>query len=229
MPFGRIALGAALVLFAAPVWGAPDRMPVEPLEGAIAEAVPAAPGKSDPAAADADKADAGKADAGGPAAGKPSAPASPGINPVWWEDRSRLEDDLAAINGCFIASDQHNNGEEGHCARAVHAVCRADQGEETSETTLGLRQCNWRAIAAWEQVLDETIARLEPLLLIHEKAPFARAQAAWIGHRDANTAFYWAQFEGGSLAPVAAGDARATMTALRAIELRSLVRDRVKR
>lgn len=146
--------------------------------------------------------------------------------PVWREDTSHLAEDLREIRSCFVSAVQHVEGDESNCLDLPASTCQSAMGEDAASTTLGQRQCNWRAIAAWEEILAESITELNAEQRPEERAAFAESQKAWLVYLDANVRAHAAHLEGGTLANVVAGQERAKMLIARAIEVRHLRAER---
>jgi uncharacterized protein YecT (DUF1311 family) len=85
-----------------------------------------------------------------------------------------------------------------------------------------MRQCAWRAIAAWE---DEMAARLADLAGIAPADVLEASQRAWEASMLADTRLASAPFEGGSLQGLVAGTARAEALTARTLWLARLRRD----
>jgi hypothetical protein len=149
----------------------------------------------------------------------------PAAEPIWRQDTSHLEADLKEIRSCFVSAAQHTEGVETQCADWPVSSCLAAAGEG-ADTTLAQRQCNWRAIAAWEEILKEAIAELTKEQRETERAAFETAQTQWQSYLDANVRAHAAVFEGGTLADVVAGRERARMVAERALEVRRMLAQR---
>jgi uncharacterized protein YecT (DUF1311 family) len=145
--------------------------------------------------------------------------------PMWREDVTHLRDDVQAVEQC-LASAAADAKRERACLDVIEDRCTKGAPMEEMTTTLFQRRCGWRAIAAWEDVLAGVQRSLEASLRPDERAPFARSAKAWTAFVDANVRSRSAEFEGGTLQGVVAGQVRARMTAERALELRSWLRDR---
>lgn len=144
--------------------------------------------------------------------------------PVWRNDTSHLSDDLKEIRSCFISAVQHTEGIETQCADLPRSACQTALGEDAAMTTLGQRQCNWRAIAAWEDILAEAVAELHTEQNDEERKAFDEAESAWERFVEANVRAHAEPFRGGTLTDVVAGTERARMAAERALEVRQMLR-----
>jgi uncharacterized protein YecT (DUF1311 family) len=153
--------------------------------------------------------------------------AAPGerAQPVWRQDTSHLEADLNEIRSCFVSAVQHTEGVETQCADWPISSCLTAAGDG-ADTTLAQRQCNWRAIAAWEEILAEAATTLMKEQSETERLAFQKAQGSWETFLDENVRAHASKFEGGTLADVVAGRERARMVAERALEVRRMIADR---
>ncbi len=149
--------------------------------------------------------------------------------PMWRVDLSRLEDDLARLEGCFELAGQFDDGAgEERCVGVVVERCRDEIGEDAATTTGGARRCNWRGIAAWEEALDDVLVALRAELAGEQRDALEAAQAAWDAYMLANVRARAAHLTG-PLGGVVAGGVRARMTAERAVELRAFRRETERR
>jgi uncharacterized protein YecT (DUF1311 family) len=134
--------------------------------------------------------------------------------PVWRQDVIHLEADRARVRSCLDA------GRGSACADIVQENCRRSL---TDDMTGGaLRRCDHRAIAAWEDEMGETMARLAAQL--SDPTALQDAHAAWLGAMPKDVALATDRFRGGSMAGPAAASARAEAVARRVIWLDALAR-----
>jgi uncharacterized protein YecT (DUF1311 family) len=141
-------------------------------------------------------------------------------------DLSHLADDVAQLQSCFVSANQHNDANETPCIGTAYSMCSVELDLQEFPTTGGARQCNWREIAAWEEVLDAALAELRAEMDGQELAQLDASQAAWEAFMIANVRAKSERFSGGTLSAVVAGAERARMVAERAVELRAFRRER---
>jgi hypothetical protein len=135
-----------------------------------------------------------------------------------------LTSDRALIREC-LQSDA-GRAAPASCAGVVRQACYTIASPEIASVTAFQRRCSWRAIAAWEDELAEARAALRAAMRPEELPAEEAAHAAFEAFLIANVRSYGAEFEGGSLSNVVAGDVRARMLAERALELRGRLADR---
>jgi uncharacterized protein YecT (DUF1311 family) len=155
---------------------------------------------------------------------EPEAPAAGEPTPLWRADLTRLADDVATLQSCFVSADQHNDALEEPCIGMVIGQCRHELGEEAAVTTAGARGCNWRELAAWEEVLDDALEALRAELEGGPLVDLETAQTAWEAYMVADVRAQAAPYDGGSLQGVIASDVRARLVAARAVGLRAFRR-----
>lgn len=142
--------------------------------------------------------------------------------PVWRMDTTNLEQDVGEVRACLAEAADAEPG----CLGRVRARCAGNMSPEASSTSRFQRACAWRAIAAWEDVLTEADDALRAELVGGELEAFDVAQTSWDAFVVANVRAHSERFAGGTLAGVVAAEERARMTALRALEVRRMIRQR---
>lgn len=106
----------------------------------------------------------------------------------------------------------------------IGAAARQCQQAPGGDTTPGIAACVMGEHAAWDAALN----RAYQAARAHYRADRAAAdslrdaQRAWIAWRDAECAFQYDRYGGGSLRSIAAANCRMSMTAMRALELRAM-------
>ena len=141
--------------------------------------------------------------------------------PLWRIDTSHLESDKAAARACLARP----SGELDRCVRVVQQNCPGwtrpspeDMARDDQLTWIPAqaRQCDWRAIAAWEDLMQEALAALAPSGREHE---LDASQQAWEASMLADVAYAASAYEGGSLEWPTAASARSESVARRVIWL----------
>lgn len=132
-------------------------------------------------------------------------------NAMWRLHTEHLASDRVVARACLT---------EGHdCASVVQ------QGCGLSEESLPVEQrlCDWRAIAAWEDELNFTLAALRARFTgTRALAELDASQRAWERSMIADVGIGMNHYEGGSLAGPVGAHIRALATAHRAMELNQL-------
>ncbi|MES1199231.1 MAG: lysozyme inhibitor LprI family protein [Pseudomonadota bacterium] len=135
--------------------------------------------------------------------------------PLWRMHTENLAGDRAMIRTC-LAGDEA--GEGYGCALVVQAACLSSHDPDDIVPALQ-RQCDWRAIAAWEDEMNDALAHLRGRL-----DGVDASQSAWQTSMLADVGVGMDALEGGSLAGPVGARIRARATAERALYLRDLVR-----
>lgn len=136
---------------------------------------------------------------------------------LWRRDTRHLAVDRAAVRACLRNDDANLQ----HCLDIIQTRCapaNPDMWNSASE-----RMCQWRAIAAWEDVMAETVARVRA----GDGAAGAAidgAQAAWHASMIADVRMVSGPYEGGSMQGMIAATERARATAARTIWLEQFAR-----
>lgn len=131
---------------------------------------------------------------------------------VWRLDVTNLEADRELIRACL------RQGEDASCEAVVQRPC-LEAAEPTGPTTVAMRQCYWRAIAAWEDEMQETLARLQAHVDGTRWRDIQDSQRAWEASMLADVGLVMDTYRGGSLSGVVGAHARAIATAQRALFL----------
>jgi uncharacterized protein YecT (DUF1311 family) len=134
--------------------------------------------------------------------------------PLWRMDVRHLAADRALIAACLSHATVETS-----CLGVVQTACANADG---SDTTAALRQCGWRAIAAWEDEMAATLGALRAVSHV-DGAALDRAQALWMESMLADVRFGSDLYAGGTMAGVVAAQERAWATAQRTLWLRSMV------
>ncbi|MDX2236103.1 MAG: lysozyme inhibitor LprI family protein [Hyphomonadaceae bacterium] len=148
------------------------------------------------------------------AASAASAEPQPQIQPLWRMDARHLAADRALIAACLSHATV-----ESSCLGVVQTECANADG---SDTTAALRQCGWRAIAAWEDEMAATLGALRAVPHV-DAAALDRAQALWMESMLADVRFSSDLYAGGTMAGVIAAQERAWATAQRTLWLRAML------
>ncbi len=136
----------------------------------------------------------------------------PDGTPLWRMHTEHLASDRALIRTC-LARDADGFG----CVLIVQKECLAGYDRDNVIPALE-RQCDWRAIAAWEDEMNDALARLRPHL-----DGVDASQSAWEASMLADVGVGMDALEGGSLAGPVGAHIRARATANRVLYLRDLI------
>lgn len=115
-----------------------------------------------------------------------AAPAS-----IWRLDGTNLAVDRELISACLRQADRS-------CENVVQQPC-LEAAEETGPTTVAMQQCYARAIAAWEDEMLHTLARLETQVSATRRQEVEGTQRAWEASMLADVGLVMGVYEGGSL------------------------------
>jgi uncharacterized protein YecT (DUF1311 family) len=127
----------------------------------------------------------------------------PKPTPVWRRDTHNLAADRAAVRTCLT---EKLRG----CAEIIQDAC-IDPDSIPAQS----RQCNWRAIAAWEDEMEVTLAALRANLGGRDLRNLEASQRAWDASMMRDVGAAMDMLEGGSLAGPVGADVRAHATAQR--------------
>lgn len=144
------------------------------------------------------------------------APALAQPQELWRRDTAHLAVDRAAVRRCLSVDDAAYD----HCLTVVQQRCAPDPETWNSASE---RMCQWRAIAAWEDVMVETVERVRRANGAAADA-IDGAQAAWHASMIADVRMVSAPYEGGSMQGMIAATERARATAARTIWLEQFAR-----
>lgn len=140
--------------------------------------------------------------------------AAPNATPLWRVHTEHLAADLALARACL--NDRGTN-----CEDVIQAPCRGAYSEDAQSPALD-RQCDWRAIAAWEDEMNAVLAVLRSQLSGRDLANLETSQCAWNESMLADVGLGMDRYEGGSLAGPVGARIRARATAQRAEYLEEL-------
>lgn len=146
---------------------------------------------------------AGLAACGTPGAGETASSATP----LWRVHTEHLAADRAIVRACL-------NDHRPDCEDLIQAGCRNAHSEEAQSPALD-RQCDWRAIAAWEDEMNATLASLRTQLSGRDLANLEASERAWNSSMLADVGLGMGFYEGGSLAGPSGARIRARATAQR--------------
>ena len=128
--------------------------------------------------------------------------------PLWRVHTEHLVADRALARACL-------NDHRANCEDVIQAPCRGGFSEEAQSPALD-RQCDWRAIAAWEDEMDATLSALRSELSGRDLANLETSQRAWETSMLADVGLGMDRYQGGSLAGPVGAHIRARATAERA-------------
>ena|SRR5476651_101186 len=140
---------------------------------------------------------------------------------LWRQNTSFLQEDRVRIRSCVASADtgEKLNG----CIHVVRDACLGPQSDEARSTSLALRMCAWRGIAAWEDEMSVTIAKLDSTLDSPGRTRLVISQRAWKTSMLADVGLRSGIYSGGSLEGVTAAETRADETASREVFLEEIV------
>lgn len=106
----------------------------------------------------------------------------------------------------------------------IGAAARQCQQAPGGDTTIGIAQCVMGEHAAWDAALNREYQAARAQYADDRTAAdsLRDAQRAWIAWRDAECAFQYDRYGGGSMRMIASANCQMSMTAMRALELRGL-------
>ncbi|WP_374302616.1 lysozyme inhibitor LprI family protein [Paracoccus sp. (in: a-proteobacteria)] len=107
------------------------------------------------------------------------------------------------------------------CIGAAANECQQEPG---GSTTLGISECLMAEHAEWDAILNEQYKQMRDRHADDRAAAdsLRAAQRAWIAWRDAECAFQYDSYGGGSMRTVASAGCQMGLTARRALELRAM-------
>jgi uncharacterized protein YecT (DUF1311 family) len=126
---------------------------------------------------------------------------------------ARADDDREYLQACLAAAGGQTAAARTTCFGQVSEVCLA----QSQGTTEDMVDCAGREAAAWQTLLDESLARLEAGEPEARVAVIREAQASWRDWREARCAVY-GTYEGSIYRPLA-GLCRAETTSRRVVDL----------
>ena len=131
--------------------------------------------------------------------------------PLWRQHTEHLAADREIARACLTA--------RGVCESAIQSACFGGAGDRPGAAE---RQCDWRAIAAWEDEMNALLAELREHLGGRDVDNLDASQRAWEASMLADVGLGMGRYEGGSLAGPVGAAIRARATAQRAIFLHDL-------
>ncbi|TBN43883.1 DUF1311 domain-containing protein [Paracoccus subflavus] len=139
--------------------------------------------------------------------------------PALAQDDKPLSVDASIVEAC-VADTPAGDLAPG-CIGAAAKQCQQAPG---GDTTIGISRCVMGEHAAWDAALNREYQAARAHYAEDQTAAdrLRDAQRAWIAWRDAECAFQYARYGGGSMRTIAAANCQMSMTAMRALELRSL-------
>ena len=139
--------------------------------------------------------------------------------PAQAQEGAALSVEASIVEAC--AADTPPGDRTPPCIGAAAKQCQQAPG---GETTLGIATCVMGEHAAWDAVLNREYGASRAHYGTDQTAAdsLRAAQRAWIGWRDAECAFQYDRYGGGSMRSVASANCQMSMTAMRALELRDL-------
>lgn len=123
------------------------------------------------------------------------------------------------VRACF--EDASRDSLDPDCIGVAARQCQKAPG---GSTTLGIAQCLMAEHAEWDSILNEQYKRMRDHYASDQTATdsLRAAQRAWITFRDAECAFQYDRYGGGSMRTIASAGCQMGMTARRALELRGM-------
>lgn len=142
--------------------------------------------------------------------------AAPGLA----QEPAGLSVDVSVVEACI--ADAEPGDLTPACIGAAAKQCQQAPG---GDTTLGISTCVMAEHAAWDAALNREYQAARAHYADDPTAAdsLRNAQRAWIAWRDAECAFQYDRYGGGSMRSVASANCRMSMTAMRALELRGLL------
>ena len=137
--------------------------------------------------------------------------AQPDAIPVWRMQVEYLEADRELVRTCLSTADAG-------CENIVQNACGAALDED-SRVPATERNCDWRAIAAWEDEMNASLVVLHARLSGRDGANLDASQRAWDKSMLADVGLGMDFYQSGSLAGPVGAHIRARATAVRAIYL----------
>lgn len=139
--------------------------------------------------------------------------------PALAQDSAPFTVDPAIVETCV--ADTPDGDLAPSCIGAAANQCQQAPG---GDTTIGIAKCVMGEHAAWDAVLNREYKTARSQFAGDPTAAdsLRDAQRAWIAWRDAECAFQYDRYGGGSMRTIAAANCRMSMTAMRALELRGL-------
>lgn len=130
--------------------------------------------------------------------------------PLWRMHTENLAADRRAAHGCLVSG--------ANCETLIHDTCVGVYDENSRSPTLD-RQCDWRAIAAWEDEMNAILADLRGKLGDDNLRNLNDSQSAWDRSMLADVGLGMDYYTGGSIAGPIGAHIRARATAQRAAYL----------
>ena len=139
--------------------------------------------------------------------------------PAFAQAPGSLRADPSIVEACVMATSVGDLAPD--CIGAAAKQCQQAPG---GDTTLGISECVMGEHAAWDAILNREYKQARVAYGGDQAAAdsLLAAQRAWIAWRDAECAFQYDRYGGGSLRTIASANCQMSMTAQRALELRDL-------
>lgn len=134
--------------------------------------------------------------------------------------------DRAAIYNCLKAKKDTDEPGAAACLFIVADPCLE---KPEGQSTAGMADCFRRETAVWDEILNDSYARLRGALETEQKNALRSMQRAWIVSRDKTCGFYRHFYQGGTMAIPAGAACMARETAYRALYLGRFVHEGVAR
>lgn len=141
------------------------------------------------------------------------------VGPAFGQEAGPFATDPAIVEACV--SDAAPCDLSPPCIGAAANQCQQAPG---GDTTQGIAECVMGEHATWDTVLNREYKAARAQYADDQTAAdgLRDAQRAWIAWRDAECAFQYDRYGGGSMRTIASANCRMSMTAQRALELRAL-------
>lgn len=139
--------------------------------------------------------------------------------PALAQDRETLAVDPSMVEACVAETSPGDLAPA--CIGAAAKQCQQAPG---GDTTIGIATCAMGEHAAWDVVLNREYKAARAQYTDDQTAAdsLRDAQRAWIAWRDAECAFQYDRYGGGSMRTIASANCQMSMTAQRALDLRAM-------
>jgi uncharacterized protein YecT (DUF1311 family) len=139
--------------------------------------------------------------------------------PVLAQDPASFTIDPSLVEACV--ADTPGGDLTPPCIGAAAKQCQQAPG---GDTTLGIAQCVMGEHDAWDAALNREYKAARAIYKDDQTAAdsLRDAQRAWLAWRDAECAFQYNRYGGGSMRTIASANCQMSMTAMRTLELKAL-------
>jgi uncharacterized protein YecT (DUF1311 family) len=137
----------------------------------------------------------------------------PDGTPLWRIHTEHLAADRRVAHACLVSGE--------HCEVLIHDACVSAFDEDSRVPALD-RQCDWRAIAAWEDEMNAILADLRSKLSGDNLRNLNASQEAWDRSMLADVGLGMDYYTGGSIAGPIGAHIRARATVQRAVYLHEI-------